>query len=361
MARNIEALISKNALLHNLNVVRKLVGQKKIIAIVKANAYGHGLVRVAKTLQDVDYLAITCIEEALSIRAVGIKTDLILMEGFFCDDELPLIQKNNLQIIVHNWYQVQALQAFLLNNQNPIRIWIKINTGMNRLGFQEQEFQEAYNMLKKMSQIEIVGFITHFACADEIENAMTQIQIDRFIRIVGDKKGLKSTANSAGILAFPQSHFDVVRPGIMLYGASPFADKLGRDHQLLPVMELSSRVHALQILKAGEKVGYGGSWQNPHPEGRIAMVACGYGDGYPWQAKNGAPVLVNGEMAQTCGRISMDMLAVDVTHLPQTQIGDKVTLWGGALPIELVAKSAGTIPYELMCSYIERVPARLVD
>lgn len=360
MARFIEAHISKAALLHNLAQVKKCAPRSKILAMIKANAYGHGLARVATTLKDVDYLGVSCLEEALSIRAVGVKTDVILMEGIFHSNELPEIEKHDFMITIHHWQQIEALKAFRSKITSPLRVWLKINTGMNRLGFPMMEFAEAYQSLQSLKHIQIVGFFSHFAKADE-QDDFTQKQIDRFTKMVRDKPGLKSLANSAGILAHPQSHLDVVRPGLMLYGASPFNNKTGLDLNLKPVMHLTSEVIAVQKLKAGDTVGYGGIWENKKTEGKIAIVACGYGDGYPWQAKNGAPILVNGEPAQTCGRISMDMIAIDISHLPQVNVGDKVTLWGGNLPIEHVARSAGTVAYELMCSFIERVPGRLVD
>lgn len=360
MGRHVVTLISQGALRHNLQQVRKLAPFSKILAMVKANAYGHGLTVVAKTLADADALGVACIEEALKIRQKGIQTDIVLMEGIFRPEELALVQQHRLTLIVHHWAQIQALQNTSIPAQ-PFKVWIKVNTGMNRLGFHPNEFEEAVAALKQMAYVELIGFMTHFAEADEKEDPLTTQQCNRFNDLVGNKPGARSLANSAGILAWPKSHADWVRPGLMLYGASPFPETVGADHHLKPVMTFRSEIIAIRNIAAGEKVGYGGTWENKREISKIGIVAIGYGDGYPWHAKNGTPVLVNGKRASTVGRVSMDMLALDLTEIKDVAVGDPVTLWGEGLPIEEIARFSGTIPYELFCRFTERVTVQVVS
>lgn len=359
--RNVLAQVSQNALRHNLQIVRKVAPASKIIAMVKANAYGHGLTKVAKTLQDVDALGVASIQEGLQIRAANVQTDIVLMEGIFREDELLEVEKHHFTLVVHHWFQIQALQAYAGKNHYRFQVWIKINTGMNRLGFHAQEFDEAYATLARLSHVDVVGFMTHFAQADEKDKDHTSKQYEFFYQLVKDKPGQKCLANSAGILAWPKAHADWIRPGLMLYGASPFAGMTGKAHELLPAMTLRSEIIAIRDLSLGEKVGYGGTWENTKPSSKIGIIAIGYGDGYPWHAKNGTPVLVNEQRVHTVGRVSMDMLAVDLGGLKSVKVGDSVTLWGEGLPIEEVAAHAGTIPYELFCRFTERVKVEVVD
>lgn len=361
MGRQVTAVVSPSALRHNLQQIKRLAPQAKVIAMVKANAYGHGLVKVAKTLEHADALGVASIEEALKIRAAGISTDIVLMEGIFRAEELALVQQHCLTMVVHHWDQIQAIQAYQQPLAQKFKIWLKINTGMNRLGFPEQEFAEAWQSVRQDPAIHLIGFMTHFAQADEKNNHLTQQQYKRFIQLIGDRPGEKSMANSAGILAWPQTHGDWIRPGLMLYGASPFAHHTGKDFNLLPAMALRSEIIAIRQLEPGHKVGYGGLWQCQQ-KSTIGIVAMGYGDGYPWHAQNGTPVLVNGQRVPLTGRVSMDMLAVDISQLGSSvKVGDPVTLWGDALPIEEVARHAGTIPYELLCRFTERVSVHFQD
>lgn len=362
MSRQVTAKVSKQALLHNVDVVRKVAKGSKVLAMVKANAYGHGLIPVAKTLSNnVDALGVASIEEALHIRKAGVMTDIVLMEGIFNPEELALVQTHRLILVVHHFEQIQALQNYHKPLLQKFKVWIKINTGMNRLGFAPSEFQDAHQMLLQLSQVDFIGFMTHFAKADEKDNESTRLQYQQFYALLGDRKGERCLSNSAGILAWPEAHGDWVRPGLMLYGASPFPNSTGRDLQLKPAMSLHSTVIAIREVRAGEQVGYGGMWESFGNSSKIAIVAMGYGDGYPWHAKNGTPVLVNQQRVGTVGRISMDMLAVDVSALENVKVGDPVVLWGDELPIEEVARHAGTIPYELFCRFTERVTVELTS
>ncbi len=361
MGRYVLAQVSQTALRHNLQQVRKIAPNSKIIAMVKANAYGHGLTKVAKTLSDCDALGVACIDEALKIRQSGVQTNIVLMEGIFRSDELALVQQEHFTLVVHHWQHIQALQHYTGVPKEKFKVWLKINTGMNRLGFPQEEFNEAWQVLQSLEHVELLGFMTHFAQADEKNSTLTQAQHDRFKNIVGTRPGQQCLANSAGILAWPQTHGDWVRPGLMLYGASPFPDSTGQDFQLMPAMSLCSEIIAIRDLKLGDKVGYGGTWENLKEKSKIGIIAMGYGDGYPWHAKNGTPVLVNGQRVHTVGRVSMDMLAVDLSSLGQVEVGAPVTLWGKNLPIEEVARHAGTIPYELFCRFSERVHVEIIN
>lgn len=357
MSRYAMATVSIQALQHNLQQVRAYAPHSKVIAMIKANAYGHGLIRVAKALHQADALGVACLQEALQIRQAGLNNEIVLMEGIFNPLELPLVQTHQLTLVVHHWQQIQALQNY--SHQAKFTVWMKVNTGMNRLGFQANELEEAYRLLKNDPRIAMRGFMTHFSQAEEQSSDFTTHQCRLFAELTKDYPGAKSLANSAAILAWPQSHAQWVRPGLMLYGASPFEDKTAEQFNLIPAMSVYSQIIAVRELSAGERVSYGGTWQSTIPC-QIAMVAFGYGDGYPWHAQSGTPVLVNGKRATTVGRIAMDMLAIDVTHL-KVKVGDQVTLWGHGLPVEEVAKHAQTIPYELFCRFTERVTVQSVE
>lgn len=352
MGRILVASISKKALQHNLKCVRSAAPQAKVIAMVKANGYGHGLIEVSKALSDVDALGVACIEEAILMRRAGIKTDIFVMEGFFTKEELPAVEAHNLTLVVHSDYQFELLKDKTFSNK--IRVWIKLNCGMNRLGYPIQRAKEAYQLLAHNNSLEIVGFMGHFAQADEKSNPVSFEQYKAFVKATQGLPGARSMANSAGILGWQLSHCDYVRPGLMLYGASPFPGTTGRDFGLIPAMELSSQIIAIQDLMPGDKVGYGGTYTCDKPT-RIGIVAVGYGDGYPWHASNDTPVSINGQRAGLVGRVSMDMIAVDITNIPEARIGDRAVLWGGDLPVEQVAKYSGTIAYELFCRLTERV------
>ncbi len=347
------ALINSQALRHNLQVVREQAPTAKVVAVVKANAYGHGLLAVAKTLKEADAYAVARVEEALTLRSGGIVKPVILLEGFFSADDLPVLAANNLQTAVHSWEQLAALEQAEL--PQPIRAWVKFDTGMHRLGVRPEEAEAFLQRLANCKNvIQPFNAMTHFSCADELDNPATQEQIALFKALTEGLAGEFALSNSAGVLAWTEAHADWVRPGIMLYGISPFVDKVGADHGLLPVMTLKSTLIAVRRAKAGEKVGYSANWTTPR-DTWLGVVAMGYGDGYPRMAPNGTPVLINGRLVPTAGRVSMDMMTVDLGPDAVDKVGDEVTLWGEGLPVEQVANYVGTIPYELITKLTPRI------
>lgn len=347
------ALINSQALRHNLQVVREQAPTAKVVAVVKANAYGHGLLAVAKTLKEADAYAVARVEEALTLRSGGIVKPVILLEGFFSADDLPVLAANNLQTAVHSWEQLAALEQAEL--PQPIRAWVKFDTGMHRLGVRPEEAEAFLQRLANCKNvIQPFNAMTHFSCADELENPATQEQIALFKALTEGLAGEFALSNSAGVLAWKEAHADWVRPGIMLYGISPFVDRVGADHGLLPVMTLKSTLIAVRRAKAGEKVGYSANWTTPR-DTWLGVVAMGYGDGYPRMAPNGTPVLINGRLVPTAGRVSMDMMTVDLGPDAVDKVGDEATLWGEGLPVEQVANYVGTIPYELITKLTPRI------
>lgn len=346
MSRPTFLTIDLNALKHNLQQVRACAPNSKVIAMVKANAYGHGIVRAAEALSGADALGVACIEEGVILRHAGMTQPIVLMEGLFHADEIDEAAKHQFTLVVHHEPHVVMLEQAPSSYQFPV--WLKINTGMNRLGAAPEKVFEFYTRLMAASAAKKpIGLMTHFAEADSSASNATNQQIERFTEITRDLAGPRSLANSAGILAWAKSHADWVRPGLMLYGASPFADKTGVDVGLKPVMTLSSRLIAAHMVKQGEKVGYAGTWTAPENM-PVGIVGVGYGDGYPQYAQNGTPILVNGVKCRLVGRVSMDMLAVDLRQMPTAQVGDAVVLWGEGLPVEQVANHSGTSAYEIL-------------
>lgn len=348
------AQIDINALQHNLSVVRSYIpATTRVVGVVKANAYGHGLIPVAKALTSVDAYAVARLEEALALRSSGIVKPIILLEGFFSDEDLPVLAANHLQTAVHTWEQLRALEAMDL--PHPVQVWMKLDTGMHRLGIQAEETEAFIQRLSHCKNVvQPFNFITHFSCADDMNNSKTTQQIELFNQIVQKHSGEKTLASSAGILAWQDAHADWVRPGIMIYGGSPFEDKTGLDLNLKPVMTVKTTLLAVRTLKKGESVGYSATWTTER-ETKIGVVAIGYGDGYPRMAPAGVPVLLNGRIVPVVGRVSMDMMTVDLGPDAQDKVGDDVTLWGDGLPVEIVAKAIGTIPYELLTKLTPRV------
>lgn len=359
MARPASVTINLSALRHNLQRVRNCAPHAKILCAVKANGYGHGAVMVAKTLVDAgaDALAVACLEEAISLRDAGITQPIVLLEGVFSADELTLAAQHQLQLIVHQAEQVTWLENW---SGHAFKVWLKIDTGMHRLGIAPEEFEGLHARLLACQAV--VGepiLMTHFACADERGSAFTQQQINTFSATTKNHHSESSLANSAGILAWPQSHANWVRPGIMLYGASPFAGEVAADQNLQAVMTLRSEIIAINTIAAGESVGYGATWQAKQAT-RVGVIAIGYGDGYPRHAPSGTPVLVNGQVVPLIGRVSMDMITVDLHSQPNAKIGDAVVLWGEGLPVEKVAAAANTISYALFCGVTARVRKHIV-
>ncbi len=327
-------------------------------AAVKAEGYGHGLVRVARTL-DADTFAVACIEEALTLREAGIDRPILLLEGVFEAAELPLCARHGLEIAVHHPEQVRLLETTRL--ERPLRIWLKIDTGMHRLGLGPETVSAVWRRLSDCPAVRPdIGLMSHLARADERDCAYTLRQLRTFEAATAGLPGERSLANSAGILGWPPTHFDWVRPGIMLYGASPFVDGLAADEDLRPVMTLQTRLIAINRLRKGEPVGYGGTWTCPE-DMDVGVAAVGYGDGYPRHAPSGTPVLLNGRLGTLIGRVSMDMITLDLRQHPEARIGDSVVLWGEGLPVERIAQTAGTISYTLLCGVTARVNREVID
>jgi alanine racemase len=356
VSRPLIARIDLAALAHNLGVARQAAPRSKIIAVVKANGYGHGLSRTARALRSADGFAVLRLEEAAQLRSEGYSHPIVLLEGFFHPDELPDIARLHLRPVIHRADQADVLVNALANAKPTQRIdvLLKLNTGMNRLGINPRHLPEILEKLRAAPHIGGITLMTHFASADEENDSIGQ-QLARFQEAAG-KLGLPaSLANSAALLRHPQTHADWVRPGIMLYGASPFANQTGEHLGLLPVMTLESKLISVQFVRKGEGVGYGARYIAER-DMKIGIVACGYADGYPRHADTGTPILIDGQLTRTLGRVSMDMLNVDLTPVPTAHVGSPVTLWGVGLPVELVAAAAGTISYELLTALAPRVP-----
>ena len=351
MTRPIQAIIHPSALVNNLLVARRAAPTSKILAVIKANAYGHGLLRVAKALEACDGFGVVSLDEAVRLREAGFAQPILLLEGVFAEAELAVVTEHQLGLVVHTAEQI----TWLKHAWSPLRIdvFLKLNTGMNRLGFAAQDIAQAVADLQSCPVLGRITLMTHFATADDGVGVRAQLALFQTLNQVW---ALPATlANSAALLRYPETHAAWVRPGIMLYGASPFSDLSAAELGLEPVMSLVSKVIAVQRVAAGGCVGYGAGF-TAESDLRIGIVACGYADGYPRHAPTGTPILVEGVRTRTLGRVSMDMLMVDLTPLPRAGIGSPVTLWGEHLPVEEVARAAGTISYELLCARAERVP-----
>lgn len=353
MSRPTHIIIDPNALLHNVARIKHLAPGKKLIAMVKANAYGCGLAKVAPVLEGhVDALGVAALEEALTIRSLGVKTSCILFQGIFSPEELYTISEHQFVCVVHQHHQLEWIVNTPL--AKPISIWIKVNTGMNRLGFDPEDLPSIMDKVKQCPWInKDIGLMTHLASADQPDSEENKQQISRFqnIELLGIQQ--RSIANSAAILSFPETHADAVRAGIMLYGVSPFLQQTGSELGLKPVMSFTSAVSALYKKPPLVRVGYGGIWTSKQ-QSLIGIVPVGYGDGYPRHIAPDTPVWVAGREVPIVGRVSMDMLAVDLTDHSTVQIGDLVELWGTHIAVERIAAAAGTIGYELICQVTER-------
>ncbi len=347
------ACIDLGALRHNLARVRATAPGSRVAAAIKANGYGHGVLRVVKGLAAADAFAVARCDEALTLREAGINKPILVLEGFLQPEEVKLCSQYELQVTVHHQSQLQMLEEARL--ERPISLWVKIDTGMHRLGFPPTAVPDVMRRLTACANAAPkLRFMSHLGKADEREDPYTLVQLDTFNAATQHLPGERSLANSAGVLSWPKTHFDWVRPGIMLYGCSPFDYGVGEAEGLRPVMTLQSRLIAMQTYAAGEPVGYGGTWRCPR-DSRIGVAAIGYGDGYPRHAPSGTPVLVSGRRAALAGRVSMDMITIDLTDHPEASVGDPVILWGRGLPAEEIARQAGTIPYELFCQVTQRV------
>ncbi len=346
--RPARALIDLAALRHNYRLARQLHGGRAL-AVVKANAYGHGAVRCAQALaNEADGFAVAFIEEALELRAAGIQQPILLLEGVFAAEELVDVARHGLWTSVHHEAQIEMIERTALTA--PIHVWLKVNSGMNRAGFLPAAVDGAWQRLRASGKVADITLMTHFARADEPQVITTEEQVNRFDAATAHLSGARSLANSGAILGWPHAHRDWARPGILLYGADPMPDE---GHGLQPVMTLESAVMAVRDIAAGDALGYGGRFVAER-DTRVGLVAMGYADGYPRGVPDGTPVAVDGRPATLIGRVSMDMLTVDLTALPEAGIGSRVELWGRQVPVNRVAQAAGTIAYELLCN-VKRV------
>lgn len=361
MTRIIRAVIDTAALQHNLRRMREVSGAR-VMAVVKANAYGHGLVQAAIALREADAFAVARLDEAMQLRAAGIRQPIVVLEGVFSPLELKNAAETNIELVVHEPEQLRLLE--LSANKHTFALWLKIDTGMNRLGFRPESFPEVWRRLDALRVApRIRRIMTHLARADEPAEPMTREQLAKFTLLTKslDEKGLRletSIGNSAGTLLWPEGRGDWVRPGLALYGVSPLPGKLGIDFGLKPVMTLDAAVIAVRQVRRGETVGYGGAWRADR-DSIIAIIAAGYGDGLTRQLPSGTPIMIDGHAAKLAGRVSMDMIAADVTELTNVAVGSRAQLWGPLLPVETIAKFAGTIPYEIVCGVSQRVPLEI--
>jgi len=396
MSRPAKVLVDLGALRHNCQLASNLSPESQTMAIIKADAYGHGAVQVARALEDlVPAFGVACIEEALELREAGIQIPIHLLEGAFTKDEIQIAAANNFSLAVVNEEQKKQLLDCQLNKfgrgaeetslskEDRIKVWLHVDTGMHRLGIQPDEIASSYKELSACPHIQDdIVIATHFACADDLENTFSTEQVHRFHQGLGSlssentEESLVSSsiplisspvplslANSAALLGWPETRAAWNRPGIMLFGSSPFLAPHKEADKLLPVMTFKSGVISLCDIPTGETVGYAATWTAARPS-RIATVAIGYGDGYPVHAPSGTPVLINGHRCPMVGRVSMDMITVDVTDLPDIALGDEVILWGGSLSASLsvneVANCAGTISYELLTRMPRRTPREYI-
>ncbi len=350
MPRPITATIDLAALAHNLGVARRHAPHAKIFAVLKANAYGHGLLRAANALRAADGFAVLEFDAAVRLRDAGCTQRIVLLEGFFDAREAAAGAARKIAGVVHVAEQFAWMDALA---GSRLDVLLKINSGMNRLGFAPEAVRGAYEKLQENPGVGKITLMSHFADADGAGGVAAQMAV--FERAVAGIAAPRSLANSAATLRYPQTHFDWVRPGIMLYGSSPFADRSAAELDLRPVMTLASEIISVCDLRPGDTVGYGGTFRAERPM-RIGIVACGYADGYPRHAPSGTPVRVGERMSTTVGRVSMDMLSVDITGMPDAGIGTRVVLWGEGNPVDAVAQAAGTVSYELMCALAARVP-----
>ncbi len=365
--RPILATISQSALRHNLAVVKQHAPNSKVMAALKANGYGHGLAHIAYALNEADGFAVLDFAEAISLREMGFEQTILLLEGIFNASDLAIVKAYDLSQVVHNFAQIEMLES--AHTSKPFKVFLKMNTGMNRLGFTPSDYLKALERIEKFTKK--ITLMTHFAAADEDKGVAVALAI--FKQTTQDLPYPTSLANSAAILRQPQTHTDFsqsnwVRPGIMLYGGTPATGTPAVQFGLKPVMHLTSEIIGVQTLKAGETLGYGNRFTATKTT-RVGIVACGYADGYPRHAGQfsgdaqlkGVPIVVAGKRTQTLGRVSMDMLFADLTDIPQANIGATVELWGNQIAVDEVAEACGTIGYELLCAVAPRVPFKVVN
>ncbi|GIX30563.1 MAG: alanine racemase [Porticoccaceae bacterium] len=351
------AHLDLEALRHNFRLAARLGGGGRTLAVIKADAYGHGAVTVARALADLaPAFGVACLEEAVALREAGIRTPLLVLGGFRDREELREAAARRLWLMLESGEQVEELLAAAPGLPGAVGVWLEVETGMHRLGLPAEQLASCYRRLRACPAVagEVV-VATHLACADDPEDPMTARQLARFRAALGGLDAPASIANSAALLAFPEARAHWNRPGYLLYGNSPFAKAHPAAAGLRPVLSLRSRIIALRRVAPGEAVGYGASWRAPRPL-RLATVPVGYADGYPRTAPSGTPVWVAGRRAPLVGRVSMDLITVDVTDVPEAAVGAEVELWGAHLSVNEVAAAAGTIGYELLVRLSPRVP-----
>lgn len=361
MNRILRARIDAAALRHNLRTIRAAAPNSRVMAVVKANAYGHGLVPTALALAEADAFAVARLDEGLQLRQAGIERPVVLLEGVFGAEELAEAARQRFELVVHDPMQIRLLEDYRAAYR--FTVWLKVDTGMNRLGFRPEQAPGAWERLRALAvPAAEVRLLTHLARADELDCDTTREQVARFAAVScclpEGATVVTSIGNSAGTLGWPQARGHWVRPGVALYGVSPFPGRVGADLGLSPAMTLETTVIATKRVPPGETVGYGGAWRALR-ETRIAILAAGYGDGLPRHLASGSPVRIGDREAPLVGRVSMDMIAVDITDVPGIDVGAVAQIWGPELPVERVAACAGTIPYELVCGVSQRVPIEL--
>ncbi|MDP5253106.1 MULTISPECIES: alanine racemase [unclassified Vibrio] len=353
-----QAIINLPAIQHNYQQLSQKCQGKPVIAVIKGDAYGHNAIEVAKALPNATMFAVSRIEEAIELREAGITQPVLLLEGCFCQDDLKTAAKLHFHSAIHCQEQLDDLLAVELDA--PIALWLKVDTGMHRIGVEPAEVAHYVTQIEASGQCQgDLGFMSHFSCADDTSASTTTQQIECFLNATQAYPGPKTLANSAGILYWPQAHFDYMRGGIALYGASPNDHEVGHQHNLKPAMTLQSKLIAVRAHRANQPIGYGETW-SAKQDTTIGVVAMGYGDGYPRNAPAGTPVMVNGREVPIVGRVSMDMITVDLGAHSQDKVGDRVEFWGEQLPIEKVAQHLGTISYELMIKLARRVNKQFI-
>lgn len=352
--RPLVATIDLAALRHNYLHAKACAAGRKAFAVVKANAYGHGAAQVVAALSGVaDGFAVACLEEAEIVRSVHPSIRILLLEGCFEAEEYQQASVLNLDLVVQGEAQCAALRHAVV--PNPFSVWLKLDSGMHRLGMSASGLRDCFTLLHHHPNVAELNLISHFACADEPDHPLNAQQLAAFVGLEDLPFVARSLANSAAVLSISAAHQDWIRPGIMLYGASPFADQSATDLGLQPVMSLTAALIAVREVPVGERVGYGATWVAQRPS-RIGTVSCGYADGYPRHALSGTPVVIRGQRVPLAGRVSMDMLAVDLTDLPEAKVGDAVELWGRHMLVDDLAQRCGTIGYELLTKVTPRVP-----
>lgn len=353
MARPTSATIHIDALRHNLAQIRARAPHSRVMAVVKADGYGHGLERVARALAGADAFGVAALSDAERLRAAGVSQPILLLSGFDEPADIPRLRQLQVDTAVHHASQLEMLEQ--AERGEAIRCWLKVDTGMHRLGFAPEFVHEAHARLRALDGI--VGDIVpmnHFASSDEFDNPQTREQMGVFAEATANLPGGRSLANSAAVLGWPDAHAHWVRPGGALYGMSVVAGTTGADFGLRPAMTLATRLIAVNHVRKGGRIGYAGTWECPE-DMAVGVAAIGYGDGYPRAAPAGTPVLVDGVATQLIGRVSMDLMTIDLRGVPAAKVGSPVVLWGPDLPVERIADAAGTIAYELTCSITRRV------